>query len=390
MVVVLAALASAGGPARAQSQTTGLERREELEDLLAESSQEELRVAAQLATFEAELARLGAQLTEVQARLVESERALTEAEAEVERTSAYAAAVASQLVRTNAELEQSIALIRDQAVSAFMSGGSASTLNNFLALDDLRDIEAALAWTDAVVEHQDGVVRDITRLRDEVERLSIEAERARQAANAAQVAATGHRDAVEAERETVDALRGQAEAAAGQQSVLLAGIQSQRLLYEAELAALAAVSSSIAAALQAAQSGQTATAATRGTFAVPIPTARLSSGFGPRVHPIFGNVRVHAGLDLSAPSGTPIAAAGDGVVVAAGVRGGYGNAVVIDHGNALATLYGHQSRIAVTVGQQVRQGDIVGLVGSTGNSTGPHLHFEVRLFGTPVDPLAYL
>jgi murein DD-endopeptidase MepM/ murein hydrolase activator NlpD len=78
------------------------------------------------------------------------------------------------------------------------------------------------------------------------------------------------------------------------------------------------------------------------------------------------------------------------VVVAAGVRGGYGNAVVIDHGSALATLYGHQSKILVTLGQQVRQGDVIGLVGSTGNSTGPHLHFEVRLFGTPVDPLAYL
>ena len=298
--------------------------------------------------------------------------------------------MASQLATKNAELQRSIDLIRSQAVSAFMSGGSSSTLNDFLALDDLRDIEAARAWTDAVVEHQDSVVRDITRLRDEANRLSIEAERARRAASQAEATATSHRDAVEVERQTVDALRAQAEAAASQQNALLTGIRSQRLVYEAELAALEAVSSSIAAALQAAQSGQTASAATRGTFAVPIPTARLSSGFGPRVHPIFGNVRIHAGLDLSAPSGTAIAAAGDGVVVAAGVRGGYGNAVVIDHGNALATLYGHQSRILVTVGQRVRQGDTVGLVGSTGNSTGPHLHFEVRLYGTPVDPLAYL
>jgi murein DD-endopeptidase MepM/ murein hydrolase activator NlpD len=77
-------------------------------------------------------------------------------------------------------------------------------------------------------------------------------------------------------------------------------------------------------------------------------------------------------------------------VIVAGVRGGYGNAVVIDHGGQLATLYAHQSQMAVTVGQQVQQGQIIGFVGSTGFSTGPHLHFEVRLNGVPVDPLGYL
>ena len=99
---------------------------------------------------------------------------------------------------------------------------------------------------------------------------------------------------------------------------------------------------------------------------------------------------MHTGWDMSARSGSPIHAAGDGVVVSAGTRGGYGNAVVIDHGGGLATLYAHQSSMAVSAGQQVSQGQVIGYVGCTGYCTGPHLHFEVRVNGTPVDPGGYV
>ena len=99
--------------------------------------------------------------------------------------------------------------------------------------------------------------------------------------------------------------------------------------------------------------------------------------------------RLHAGLDTAAPTGTPIYACWGGRVAVAGWQGGYGNAVVIDHGGGQATLYAHQSVIAVSVGQAVNAGQLIGYVGSTGNSTGPHLHFEVRVNGTPVDPAPY-
>jgi murein DD-endopeptidase MepM/ murein hydrolase activator NlpD len=99
---------------------------------------------------------------------------------------------------------------------------------------------------------------------------------------------------------------------------------------------------------------------------------------------------MHTGIDFGASSGTPIRAAADGVVVSAGPLGGYGNATVIDHGNGLATLYGHQSSIVVAPGQRVSRGQVIGYVGCTGLCTGPHLHFEVRVRGTPVDPMQYL
>ncbi|HHC08744.1 MAG TPA: hypothetical protein ENK55_08510 [Actinobacteria bacterium] len=114
------------------------------------------------------------------------------------------------------------------------------------------------------------------------------------------------------------------------------------------------------------------------------------SRFGPRVHPIYGTVRMHNGLDIDAPAGEPISAFARGRVIFAGWKGGYGKAVMIDHGGGMVTLYAHQSRLAVEVGQQVRGGQVIGYVGSTGLSTGPHVHFEVRIDGEPVDPARYL
>jgi murein DD-endopeptidase MepM/ murein hydrolase activator NlpD len=114
-------------------------------------------------------------------------------------------------------------------------------------------------------------------------------------------------------------------------------------------------------------------------FVYPLASpAPMTSSFGWRVHPITGNRRFHAGLDLGAPSGAPIVAAANGRVVVAGWHGGYGKAVVIEHNGRLQTLYGHMSELFVQEGQEVRQGTVIGRVGSTGNSTGPHLHFETH------------
>jgi murein DD-endopeptidase MepM/ murein hydrolase activator NlpD len=99
---------------------------------------------------------------------------------------------------------------------------------------------------------------------------------------------------------------------------------------------------------------------------------------------------LHPGIDIGVGMGTPIHAAAAGVVLIASYDGGYGNLVVLDNGGSISTAYAHQSAMAVTVGQRVSQGEVIGYVGSTGFSTGPHLHFEVRVNGTPVDPLGYL
>ncbi len=150
------------------------------------------------------------------------------------------------------------------------------------------------------------------------------------------------------------------------------------------------------AALREAQGAALATAveALRGVdwsttgFALPVQ-GRISSYFGWRNVSVNGN-RYHGGLDIAAPAGTPVRAARSGVVTRAGWWGTYGNVVVLDHGDGSETRYAHLSSVAVRVGQALRQGDVLGAVGSTGASTGPHLHFEVRFDGRAVDPLPYL
>ena len=125
-------------------------------------------------------------------------------------------------------------------------------------------------------------------------------------------------------------------------------------------------------------------------LASPLPHLDRVSGYGMRIHPVHGDQRMHHGIDLDAPAGTPVAAISDGIVTFAGERGGYGNLVVIDHGGGFETRYAHQEHLSVTEGDLVRAGDVLGAVGSTGVSTGPHLHFEVRRDGESVDPEPWL
>lgn len=187
-------------------------------------------------------------------------------------------------------------------------------------------------------------------------------------------------------------------AARSEKESLLGQVGAERREAEEDLAAMQAASRNIAARIQAAQSqaasasGASASSPQASVGGGGSPSAAgfvwpvggvLTSGFGPR----WG--RMHEGIDVAAPTGTPIVAAASGTVIYSGWMGGYGNLVIIDHGGGIATAYGHQSAIYVTAGP-VSQGQAIGAIGSTGHSTGPHLHFEVRINGAPVDPLGYL
>ncbi|MCA0910020.1 M23 family metallopeptidase [Qipengyuania gaetbuli] len=123
---------------------------------------------------------------------------------------------------------------------------------------------------------------------------------------------------------------------------------------------------------------------------MPLENTRLTSDYGMRTHPVLGRRMGHKGVDLAAPTGTPIYATADGVVSKAEKFSSYGNFVSIEHGARIQTRYAHMSRIAVADGARVKKGDIIGYVGSTGRSTGPHLHYEVRIDGSAVNPVPYM
>jgi murein DD-endopeptidase MepM/ murein hydrolase activator NlpD len=174
-----------------------------------------------------------------------------------------------------------------------------------------------------------------------------------------------------------------------QQKVSLDELSAEEQAQAGEMDALQVQSASLAAQIRAAQQRSTPSTS-------PGDTTPSHAGF---IWPVSGPVtssfgwrwgRMHEGIDIGVSAGTPIHAAASGTVIYCGWMEGYGNLVVVDHANGLATAYAHQSAIAVTCGQGVIQGQVVGYVGSTGHSTGPHLHFEVRVNGSPVDPLGYL
>lgn len=205
------------------------------------------------------------------------------------------------------------------------------------------------------------------------------------------------RTAVDAQRDVFEQQQQSYERVLGERERILSDLEQVRVTYECKvgrcndkLVALerqeqiaAADEDQLAAAL--AETGPVAVppSASAGGWAWPA-RGPMTSGFGPR----WG--RLHAGIDIGAPSGAPIYAAKGGVVSYAGVMGGYGNIVVVDHGGGMTTRYAHQSQLGASVGQTVRPGDRIGSIGSTGNVTGPHLHFEVRINDQPQNPIGYL
>lgn len=166
-------------------------------------------------------------------------------------------------------------------------------------------------------------------------------------------------------------------------------LKTDRLVYESAENQLARESNSLESTIRSLSQSSSNISYARGGYLRPV-SGPVTSGFGWRRHPIFGGRRFHTGVDISAPCRSPIRAANAGKVIFTGWYGGYGKVVIIDHGKSTTTLYAHMSAAAASVGQVVSKGQVVGYVGSTGYSTGPHLHFEVRIGGKPVNPAGHI
>jgi len=172
---------------------------------------------------------------------------------------------------------------------------------------------------------------------------------------------------------------------------LLRELGQKEQQYELELDELERLSAEIERTIREAQKSTSSQKYSGGRFAWPVPASTtISSSYGMRFHPIKKKNMLHSGIDISAPYGSSIIAAADGKVIYSGWFGGYGKTLIIDHGGGVATLYAHASSLLVSEGDEVKKGQTIAKVGSTGLSTGPHLHFEVRINGDPVNPMEWL
>jgi murein DD-endopeptidase MepM/ murein hydrolase activator NlpD len=259
------------------------------------------------------------------------------------------------------------------------------TLEVILSAKSLTQIIDELDFLKLMVRQDRDVAREVREAREQTKEARAHTRATRKQVSAATRVIEYRASEVQAVRDRLledrSALDEQRAVRSGKLDKLSAA--EQEAVGEAE--ALAKVSAQLADKIRAAQGSTPYTAhpPSASGFIWPV-SAGITSGFGMR----WG--RMHEGLDLGASYGTPIHAAAAGTVINCGWLGGYGNLVVIDHGGRFSTAYGHQSQIAVGCGQHVEQGQVIGYVGSTGHSTGPHLHFEIRIDGEAVDPLGYL
>ncbi len=297
-----------------------------------------------------------------------------------------------RLQRTEADLQKAQATLDHRAVNIYKSG-RLGYIEVLLNAHRLTEFVTRVRLFSLIVQQDTDVVEQVDKLRRRVtvQKQTLEDQQVQVAALEKQQAERkAELESVVAERQgRMDDL----DAARDGKRVLLAKAEKDKASWEKQEDTLLAESDRIASDLRAlSQAGRGSggpVVVGTGQFTRPVSGA-ISSPFGWRMHPIFHVRRMHTGVDMRAGMGTPIHAADNGTVVQAGWRGGYGKTVVISHGNGLSTLYAHQSQILVSVGQTVHKGEVIGEVGSTGFSTGPHLHFEVRVNGSPVDPAGYL
>ena len=345
------------------------------------AKQRESALRSEIDAVSGKIQELEREVGDVSDQLVPLEHELTLRELKLNRLNALYQVQAERLGFLREQYRTALGRLNHRLVAAYES----STPDDMAVLLSSRSFSAfidGLTYIRLVADHDRQIVDSVRTTRDEVASALARTKvaRADMLKQAKIVAVRVHQ--VRVLRDSLVASKGRLADEQQRKKVALDSLSARERADAEEIDALQAVSAELAARIRAAQANSTVR---RGSGALIWPVnAPITSPYGMR----WG--RMHEGIDLGAAYGTPIAAAAAGTVIYAGWMEGYGNLTVIDHGGGLSTAYGHQSSIAVAVGQQVAQGQIIGNVGSTGHSTGPHLHFEVRVNGAPVDPLGYL
>ena len=369
---------------------------EDLQNQLSDVQNRMAQESEKKAQAEAVIGSVNDRLYAIQQQLEAAQRDYQAVANELKATEEKIAAAQAELEKTQARHKVREGVFTKRVRDIYMHG-QLSYLDVVLGAKDFSDFSNRLELLRRIIDADITLISDIRQERAAIEtaKQELETQRARQAQLRDQAAAK--RDEIESRRKEQQAILYQAQndkAVAEQayneyqqSSQAIAEMLRQRAADRAAQAAAAAAQASSGGGGGSSDSYQPVSGS--GAMIWPV-NGVVTSPYGYRTHPIFGTTIYHSGMDIGVDYGTPVHAADGGVVVEAGWISGYGYAVIIDHGNGLSTLYGHNQELAVSEGQAVSQGQVIAYAGSTGNSTGPHVHFEVRANGDPVDPSAYL
>ncbi len=385
---VLAAAGLTSAAAAAARPDSGADRRiEELQHQVGEASREEAAALREMSDVRAKRAQLDATVRDLDARVADAGGRLQAAQAEADRVGAHYRELERRVDAAQADLDAARGAFGSTVARLYRDGGNgAGAYLSFVLGSSAHEMTVGQRYLRDLSGAHHRQIKHISELRRTAAEARDRLTGERQQVEAARADAARETDRLRSLRSQQEPARAAAAVQEAQENDLLGRIRAREAEFNGELAALQSASSSVTELLRNRPNGPAP---------APVHLLRpvagpITSPFGPRVHPIFGTIRMHTGVDFGAATGTPIHAAAAGIVVWAGPQGGYGNAVIIDHGGGLATLYAHQSRVGVSVGQHVSANQVIGYVGSTGYATGPHLHFEVRVHGNPVDPMGYL
>jgi murein DD-endopeptidase MepM/ murein hydrolase activator NlpD len=394
LLSVLLVVVGVAGPS-AQAALSASDRQLEIArqkaELSAKIKQADVQVASLISQINASDARragLETQIRDQSARLADAEQRLQQAEAALGVARVDLIEIEGNLSRLLDRVDMMHEAFNQRARRSYQMNSGGVYIEMLLSARGFSDLVNRAKFIVKVMSE------DRSRL-DGLTKLSVQMDQSRQEAVQKKTAITSQRDAVDTEKAHIASLRAQLQdsrrqvvAEIANRKQLLTKVQADKASYLKQMAALEAESRSIAAMLRARQKGQVYQAGSGKKLAWPT-TGSVTSPFGWRTSPIFGDRRFHYGIDIGAPYGQPVIASESGQVVSASTMSGYGLAVIIDHGGALATLYAHLSAASVTAGQRISRGQQVGLVGCSGWCTGPHLHFEVRINGEPKDPMLF-
>jgi murein DD-endopeptidase MepM/ murein hydrolase activator NlpD len=357
----------------------------EVERAIKAARTEASAVGRQVAAAQASLEAAIAAFNQAQAQVDETTARVRNTEVTVVDLTGQLAGLEADLARTEIDMRNTEVRLEEQAVAMYMEASGAPAFRLFRQEDAAR-AAVALTYVGDLFNADVDVFGAFELLEREVDRLRVGVAERKAEAEAELIRLEQQKAQLEADRDLASASLQVAQTEARAVQLLLEEIRRDIASAEEHKDGLEADATRLEKEIAALQTSE---GEAPGVLAWPINGA-VSSLFGYRVHPILGVRRLHTGIDINGSTGQPIVAAADGVVILAQTYGGYGRAVVIDHGGGMATLYAHQSRIGVSVGQTVARSEVIGYVGCSGSCTGPHLHFEVRLGGVPVDPMQYL